>query len=223
MHQWIGTDRRHDPDRVIAVLNDMDADIIGLQEAVLQREQSGGVCVSSLASATHMEVISAPTFNKGNGQFGNVLLTRRKVCHINRLDLSVGSREPRGALDVTVDCNGLPIKVMVTHLGLRWFERKHQVKKLLESVEDCPGQLVVVMGDFNMWFPVGRFLKKLASRFSRSPALRTYPSWLPLFPLDRIWVSPKDALRSVHVHKNATSIVASDHLPIEAAIEWPRN
>lgn len=36
IHKAVGTDRRRDPDRVITVLREIDADIIALQEADLR-------------------------------------------------------------------------------------------------------------------------------------------------------------------------------------------
>lgn len=32
VHRCIGTDGRHDPDRVAAVIRELDADVVGLQE-----------------------------------------------------------------------------------------------------------------------------------------------------------------------------------------------
>ena len=33
IHKAVGLDRRRDPDRIIAVLNELDADVVALQEA----------------------------------------------------------------------------------------------------------------------------------------------------------------------------------------------
>jgi len=200
------------------VINDINADLIGLQEAVLEQDGCGGMCIESLAAGTGMEVVSGPTFPRGNGHFGNVLLTRGKVLRKAHVDLSVGSREPRCAIDVTLDCGNFPVRVIVTHLGLRSFERKSQIKTLLESVADTPDEFVILMGDFNLWFPASGSLRKVAARFGRAPSLRTYPTRMPLFQLDRIWVHPRAALQQVEVHKTQASRVASDHLPIKGLI-----
>jgi len=173
-----------------------------------------------LASATGLRVVSGPTFACGNGHFGNVLLFAGKVLRSDRLDLSVGSREPRCAIDVTIECSGVPIRVIVTHLGLRAFERKRQIKALLESVAHDRDEFLVLMGDFNLWFPASRSLGKLAARFGKAPVLRTFPTRVPLFQLDRIWVHPKEALQNLQVHKTPRSRVASDHLPIKGFVQW---
>ena len=52
-----------------------------------------------------------------------------------------------------------------------------------------------------------------------APAPRTFPSRWPLFALDRIWISPRQRLLQVQVHRTALSRVASDHLPLVAHID----
>jgi len=220
VHQWIGTDRRHNPQRVIGVINEINADLVGLQEAVLESNGGGGMCSEGLADATGMEAVSGPTFAGGNGHFGNVLLSTGKVLRSDRLDLSVVSREPRCAIDVTLECSGTPIRVIVTHLGLRPLERKRQIKTLLEFVGDHRDEFLILMGDFNLWSPASRSLRKVATRFGKAPGLRSYPTGMPLLQLDRIWVHPKEALRHLQVHKTQASRVASDHLPIKGLIRW---
>ena len=46
----------------------------------------------------------------------------------------------------------------VQGLGLRSFERKRRIKTLSESVADCPDEFVILVGDFNLWFPASRSL-----------------------------------------------------------------
>ena len=66
-----------------------------------------------------MRAVPGPTILRGDGHYGNALLTSRPVGDIRRLDLSVPGREPRGALDVTIAVRrGKTVRVVVTHLGL---------------------------------------------------------------------------------------------------------
>jgi endonuclease/exonuclease/phosphatase family metal-dependent hydrolase len=64
---------------------------------------------------------------------------------------------------------------------------------------------------------VGRTLRWLVSHFEAAPAPRTFPR-AALFALDRIWISPRQRLLQVHVHRTALARVASDHLPLVAHI-----
>jgi endonuclease/exonuclease/phosphatase family metal-dependent hydrolase len=132
--------------------------------------------------------------------------------------LSFGSREPRGALDADVDCHGHPLRVVATHLGLRLAERRDQIRRLLQ-VFDTERMPVILMGDINEWFVWGRSLRWLVSHFQAVPAPATFPSRLPLLPLDRIWIRPRHRLVHVEVHRTPLARVASDHLPLIAHIE----
>ncbi len=85
-------------------------------------------------------------------------------------------------------------------------------------VSERRDRMVVVLGDLNEWHPYGRSLRSMARHFGKSARLRTFPSRLPLFALDRIWVWPEQALVETKVHRLAPARTASDHLPIKAKI-----
>ncbi len=107
--------------------------------------------------------------------------------------------------------------MVAIHLGLQASERRAQVQRLLQSV-DTEAMGVVLMGDVNEWFVWGQALRRLVSHFQAVPVLATFPSRWPVFALDRIWVRPRHRLVRVHVHRTASSIRASDHLPLVAMI-----
>lgn len=218
-HRCVGVDRKYDPERTARVIRELDADIIGLQEidAGFYRSQ-GSRQLERLADATGLNVVNGPTKRGTGGHYGNVLLTSRKVVGVRRIDLSVYGREPRGAIDVDLDVDGEIVRVMVVHLGLGGLERRRQVNRLLHGCSSEEEQLHVVLGDINEWFPLGRPLHRLHRHFGKSPARRTFPSFLPVLALDRIWVKPLDALMEISVHDTVLSRVASDHLPIKATI-----
>jgi endonuclease/exonuclease/phosphatase family metal-dependent hydrolase len=52
----------------------------------------------------------------------------------------------------------------------------------------------------------------------KAPSLRTFPSFFPVFALDRIWVTPKTALLQIVISNNGLARTASDHLPILARV-----
>ena len=111
------------------------------------------------------------------------------------------------------------MRVVVTHFGLRRAERRDQTQRLLAALKARDAkQFTVVIGDFNEWLPKSRCLSWLQDRFGKPPAPATYPAFLPLFALDRIWVFPERALVDIHVHHTAITRVCSDHLPLKAII-----
>jgi endonuclease/exonuclease/phosphatase family metal-dependent hydrolase len=168
--------------------------------------------------------VSGPTIVRaGNGgHFGNALLTRRRVLDVRHLDLTIYKREPRGAIDVDLDVDGAMVRFIVTHLGLLPGERRAQVRRLLDALGNPRhdrSRLVVLCGDINEWFVVGRPLRWLHGRLGRAPALATFPAGFPIFALDRIWVRPSATVRALAVHATANARLASDHLPLAAEIE----
>jgi endonuclease/exonuclease/phosphatase family metal-dependent hydrolase len=219
VHQCVGLDGRRDVTRVARVLSDLGAQLIGLQEVGTDFEggkKSGQM--EYLASATGLHAIAGHTIERHTGHFGNVLLTGWRVLESRLLDLSVPGREPRGAIDAELDVAGQIVRVVVTHLGLKAAERRYQVRRLLEALSHGQPRFIIVLGDINEWILRSRPLRWLYARFGTPPAPRTFPSWCPLFPLDRVWVLPREALLEVHAHVTPLTRIASDHLPVRAVL-----
>jgi endonuclease/exonuclease/phosphatase family metal-dependent hydrolase len=221
IHRCLGLDGRCDPARTAHVIRELDCDIVGLQEVDSRRgAREDSMQLEYLARMTGMQAIPGATILRHDGDYGNALLTRRPVLAVRRHDFSFRKREPRGALDVDLQLGENRVQVIVTHLGLRPAERRFQVKQLLELLLGCAGDhLIVVLGDINEWLPLSRPLRWLHGLLGRPPSQRTFPVWLPVFALDRVWVRPCDALRELRVHRSPLARTASDHYPIKALIE----
>jgi endonuclease/exonuclease/phosphatase family metal-dependent hydrolase len=171
-----------------------------------------------LAHLVGLTAISGPTIERDDGHFGNAVLTRLPIRAVRKLDLTFRRREPRGAIDVDFDVAGAHVRVIATHLGLLPSERRHQVQRILDTVAGEHEGLIVLLGDINEWLVSGRPLRWLHRRFGECRASRTYPAWLPIFALDRIWVRPKDALLRFEAKNTAEARSASDHLPVRAEL-----
>jgi len=217
IHSAVGTDGRFDPLRIAAVLKEMDADVIALQEVPLGDNRRENV-LAVLEKATGFYAVEGPTQDHTDRRYGNAVLSRYPITCTRTIDLSFGRREPRGALDADLDCHGHPLRVIGVHLGLRPAERRDQIKRLLQEF-DTNRMPVILMGDVNEWFVWGRPLRWLISHFEAVPAFNTFPSRWPIFALDRIWISPRHRLMRIEVHNTPLSKVASDHLPLVAHID----
>ncbi|HEV2610830.1 MAG TPA: endonuclease/exonuclease/phosphatase family protein [Noviherbaspirillum sp.] len=217
IHGAVGADRRFSPERVAGVLSEISADIIALQEVPLGGTDWPDV-LKMLQQATGFTAVEGPTKNGPKRRYGNAVLSRYPILATRNIDLSFGSREPRGALDADIDCHGHPLRVIATHLGLRPAERRAQIRTLLQAF-DTDRMPVILLGDVNEWFAWGRTLRWLESHFEAVPAPATFPSRLPVFALDRIWISPRHRLVHVEVHATPLARVASDHLPLIAHID----
>ncbi|SAK65693.1 endonuclease/exonuclease/phosphatase [Caballeronia catudaia] len=216
LHGAVGIDGKFAPERIGAVLAEIDADIFALQEVPLGGSGSPDV-LDVLQRMTNLHAVPGPTLDSPERRYGNAVLTRYPVRAVRTLDLSFGSREPRGALDADIDCGGEVWRVVATHLGLASSERRAQVEQVLQSF-DTPALPVILLGDLNEWFVYGRTLRRLVTHFHRASALRTFPTRYPLFALDRIWVHPGERLMRVDVHRTRLSRIASDHYPLIAHI-----
>jgi endonuclease/exonuclease/phosphatase family metal-dependent hydrolase len=217
IHGAVGSDGKFSPQRVVDVLQEIRADIIALQEVPLGGTEFPNV-LEMLQEATGFNAVEGPTRHGPERRYGNGVLSRYPVVATRTIDLSFGSREPRGALDADVDCHGHPLRVIATHLGLRPAERHDQIRRLLQ-VFDTDQMPVVLLGDVNEWFVWGRSLRWLVSHFEEVPAPATFPARWPVFALDRIWIRPRHRLVHVERHDTPLARVASDHLPLIAHID----
>ena len=221
VHECVGTDGRHDPDRIASVVGELDADIVALQEftypASVALETRSPVVFTAM---DRYQCALGPTrHTKRQECFGNALFTRHPIVDVHRIDLSMEKREPRGALAATVEIGGTLVHVLAAHLGLRVRERRFQVGQILEYLDSVRNTLFVVLGDFNDWLPGRSVVHVLDQRLGKPPRPASFPAHRPIVPLDRIWVHPMHALRGIFTHSTPTARVASDHLPVVADID----
>jgi endonuclease/exonuclease/phosphatase family metal-dependent hydrolase len=226
VHACIGRDGRHDPDRVAAVIAEIDADVVALQEftypASVALDTRTPVVLTTL---DRYQCALGPTRERSRPTmtecFGNALLTRHPILDVHRIDLSMARWEPRGAIAATMDLgDGSHLHVLAAHLGLRVRERRFQVRQILDYLATVRNELVVVLGDFNDWLPGRSAAHVLDEVLGRPPRAASFPVSWPVLPLDRIWVRPAAALRCVHAHASPATRRASDHLPVVAEIRF---
>lgn len=219
VHSWRGMDRVVSPQRVLGVAASLGPDIVALQEAVSLSRTGSPCSLTELAEAMGYHVIFGSTMLRSDSRYGNALLSKRQPEHVEYHTLECPGREPRGALEGFFDINGVPFKVLATHLGLNRQARNCQLEKLLSAFVRQDADVTLLMGDMNEWLPWGRVLRRLRGTFGGSVACRTFPSVWPALALDRIYVRPVHRLISLHAVRSPITRVASDHLPLVAEVD----
>jgi endonuclease/exonuclease/phosphatase family metal-dependent hydrolase len=221
VHKCIGMDKRFDPDRTAAVIGEIGADIIALQEAD-QRfgDRAGLIDLARLERECGLLPVPLAGRSKNHGWHGNLLLFRQgTVRDVHRIRLP--SVEPRGALVVDVDLNVGPLRIVAAHLGLLRRSRAQQAAAILSAVSARCERPTLLLGDLNEW-RLGARSSLLHFEPAFGPltvALPSFPSRFPLFALDRILANPHDLIAGIEVHDTPLARVASDHLPIKARID----
>lgn len=219
IHGGIGRDGRYDAARIVEVLHELNSDIVALQEVASL--ELHGEFLTELTQTTGFHVVAGPTLSRSGSDYGNALLSRFPIDHVDRIDLAVRDFEPRGALDARIAIGPRAVRVLATHLGLRPSERREQVRRILAAIECGDAATTVLMGDVNEWYLWGRPLRWLHAHFRSTPAPATFPAHRPVFALDRIWLHPAASLRRLAVHATPLARMASDHLPLTAEFALP--
>jgi endonuclease/exonuclease/phosphatase family metal-dependent hydrolase len=219
VHSSVGRDRACNPNRILAVLAEIDPDIVALQEVSHRHiEGTDGDQFAYFCSQTGMHGVPGLNLLYDRRRFGNALLSRWPIVACRRIDLSVYGREPRGAIDVEIDVNGQKLRVIATHLGLGPGERRRQVERIAHALNDGIDLPTLVMGDFNVFGRERRLLHRLGAPTARKDCPASFPARMPLLGLDRIWTRPGMLVQNLAAHRTALAAVASDHLPVVAKI-----
>jgi endonuclease/exonuclease/phosphatase family metal-dependent hydrolase len=216
-------DRRTRPDRVAAVLHDIGADVIALQE-VVGAGPAGLNHIEEIGASLGMGWVLAPVRSLRGHQFGNAVLSRFPVTHHSQHDLTWKSCEERCLQRVDLNVNGRTLHVYNVHLGTAILERRYQAQRLATVVADkhVTGAKIV-LGDFNEWMK--GLTTSLLSEKMKSIDLgkyltrrRTYPGLFPIVHLDHIYYDGDLDITGVELARTRLSLVASDHLPLVADI-----
>jgi endonuclease/exonuclease/phosphatase family metal-dependent hydrolase len=221
IRKCIGTDRRRDPERVLAVLQEVDADVVALQEA----DRRFGLRASAIPHHMFLENSEYVPVELGGrahgiGWHGNAILVRRGIEIRHAQPLIIPTLEPRGAVLAELRVKGSTLRILGVHLDLSGLWRRRQIRAILAHLDGAAHHLpTVILGDFNQWSDRGA-LSEFA--FHHHRLVKTPPSFhsrRPVARLDRIIVSHDIAVNAAGAHDTRLAKLASDHLPLWAEIQ----
>ncbi len=220
IHKCRGTDRLVKPERIVAVIKEFGADLVALQEVDHRiGARTGLLDPAMIESETGLKLLTQSDIVDGHGWHGNALLVRGEPRHYRRSRVRLPGIEPRGAVFAELDLGEGLFRVIAVHLGLLRRSRMAQTRALLDAFLEMPPMPTIMLGDFNEWRRVRRSaLAVLEPVFGSLPVLSSFPSRLPLLPMDRMLDWPPNLITHLGVHDTPLAKVASDHLPLVATV-----
>lgn len=162
------------------------------------------------------------------GHHGNAILSRFPIHSWENLDISSHFMESRGMLHCEIKLPDWlePLHCINVHVALTEDGRRRQVRMIADRIRKSVPQHapLILAGDFNDWRL--RATKYLANELGLNEVFethhgrpaRSFPSMLPLFHLDRIYIRGLD-VRVAHVHSGPTWHRLSDHAMLTATLQ----
>lgn len=222
IHKAVGVDGRRDPDRILTVLREVDADVVALQEVDRRFGRRASVLPRVLVEEQGYDIVHLAMRPDSMGWHGNAILVRRGIQVLQAAPVHLPTLEPRGAVRADLEHDGAKLRVVGMHLDLSGLRRRDQLRAVTRDLDRCAGPCpAVLMGDFNEWSPRGGSLRAFAPGWQVITPGRSFPSRQPLAPLDRIVLSNEWECTGQGVHHSATAAAASDHLPVWATARLP--
>ena len=219
IHKAVGLDRRRDPDRILAVLREVDADVIALQECDRRFGARPSVIPRSALDDSPWRPAPLGMQSQSLGWHGNAILVRREIEVLHCAAVPLPTLEPRGAVCADLAVARKPLRVVGMHLDISGLRRHHQVRSVVGHLHLAEHRSpTVLMGDLNDWSRNSRALREFGAGWQMVGVGHSFPARRPVAPLDRIVISDDWHVAACGVHRSALADVASDHLPVWATL-----
>ncbi len=162
-----------------------------------------------------------------DGHHGNAILSKFPIINTHNHDISAHNTEQRGMLhcEIQIPKWDVPLHTICLHLGLFAHWRRQQLDAVTAYIQQhVPAEApLIIAGDFNDWnLRIGRVfahqlhMQEVFEQRTGKPA-RSFPSWLPMLRLDRIYVRGFD-IKQVEVHAGSHLLKVSDHAILSATL-----
>ena len=216
-------------------LNELKPDLVFLQEVQGDNQRHArrfaawpGKSQHEFLAGEELQHVYGRNHVHQHGHYGNALLSRYPVLSSENEDVSDHRFERRGMLHTVVKVPAWKrnLHCICVHLSLHEGGRRRQLDAIAARLGALADKRlpIIVAGDFNDWRQrASGILEKSLGMTEVSVAAggrhsRTYPSVLPLFRLDRIYVRGFKVL-GTQVHRGPPWSLLSDHLAVSAELE----
>ena len=215
-------------------LLNVDVDVVFLQE-IQGEHQKKQAQISNWPHKSQFEFLAEsiwPHFAYGKnaiynaGHHGNAILSKYPFVRWENINVSSMQNASRSFLHGVIQLGqGLHVAhVVCIHLDLIAYERERQLELLAKHIANNipPNEPLIVAGDFNDWRSRAErhFAKDLGLteifRKTHGRHAKTFPSWLPVFPLDRIYFRGIEPIECA-CYKDPPWHRLSDHAPLYAS------
>ncbi|WP_233881276.1 endonuclease/exonuclease/phosphatase family protein [Virgibacillus halodenitrificans] len=225
IHHGVGLDGKLDLNRIAEVIEDAEADIIGIQEVdrYYGARSDFQDQAKELAKILGYHYVYGANLNlapaegrEENRQYGTGILSKYPIIDSENILLNSFGNEQRGLLRAKINVRGVHVNFYNTHLGLTVNERVAQVEEINNVKNIFPGPSVLV-GDLNaepnseefqLLLNNGNFVDTFADEDEEDA--NTFPVIDPIKRIDYILTSP-------HIEYSDQEVIdtqASDHLPL---------
>ncbi len=217
-------------------LRNIDADVVFLQEIQgernISKQRFDDWPTNSQFEFLADEVWQHHAYGKNaiykSGHHGNAILSKYPFIEWENIDVSIMRTASRSLLHGTIQLpdTGDKIHIICVHMGLLERERQSQLTTLASRINlHVPhDEALIIAGDFNDWRGrAERYLRqelgiKEAFKDTHGAHARTFPSWLPILPMDRIYYRGLEIIDCKKLHGQPWSRL-SDHTPLLATLK----
>lgn len=161
------------------------------------------------------------------GHHGNAILSKSPILQWENLVLSKYRRASRSLLHAVLDLPFVPggIHVICIHFALFKTSRKKQLEALKRRIFAAvpAGAPLIIAGDFNDWrgkaeqFVERELGMREVFKVCQGENAKTFPSWRPRLPVDRIYFRNLECTECVYLNKLPWRKL-SDHVPLYAEV-----
>jgi endonuclease/exonuclease/phosphatase family metal-dependent hydrolase len=149
IHQGLNADIYMDLEEIAGVIEDQDADIIGLNEVNRGRANNGYTdTLAFISHRLHMPYVYGANFV--DGQYGNAVLSRYPIDAWENRHYAANTTEVRGLLHAVIDLGaGREVNFFSTHLDHIGGSQNARAAQVLEAVDIIGSERTIFSGDLN--------------------------------------------------------------------------